>query len=608
MDSTAVQDIKARLNVVDVVGGYLRLTKSGTHWKACCPFHNEKSPSFMVNEERQIWHCFGCGKGGDIFSFVEEIEGIEFREALKLLAEKAGVELPIYRKDSVFAPGGVEEPDRTKEILELSTKFYEKQLWDGVGKKTILPYLRKRGLSDESIRTFRLGYAPEGWRHIFDFLVSRGYRSEEIEKAGLVIRKSPSGDQDTKYQIPNTGFYDRFRDRIMFPIQDIVGRVVGYSARMAPGGDESQAKYINTPETPVYHKSKVLYGLYQAKQAIKEKGYTVLVEGQMDVIACHQVGVRNTVAASGTALTEEQLDILKRYGKEMRLFFDMDGAGQAAAWKSALLSFGKEMEVSVISLPHGKDASDAALEDASMLRSATEKPKSAARYFLEKLVGRNDTRESRGKRVVAEEYAPLLFSMKNPIDRGFWQKELADTIGVEEKTLSGVLQGVSREQRDFSREEAAGREVVSGSDRAFVRRAEVLRDRLFGLMLVSSGAFDGVELPETVDSFLSKDPVFSMIRNAKGSDPMILSTDEETKRRISGLLFEAERLAEEGNDESTAAEQEKDLVIRLVGDLSSELRKEERAEIIRQLEEARRAGDKERERELMARFAGLSQG
>lgn len=594
MDGTAVNDIKARLNVVDVVGGYLKLSKSGTHWKACCPFHNEKSPSFMVNEERQIWHCFGCGKGGDIFSFVEEIEGIEFREALKLLAEKAGVELPKYRKDSVFASGGVEEPDRTKEILELATKFYEKQLWDGMGKRTALPYLRKRGLSDESIRLFRLGYAPEGWRHIFDFLVSRGYREQEIEKTGLSIRKDGG-----------TGYYDRFRDRIMFPIQDIVGRIIGYSARVAPGGDESQAKYINTPETPVYHKSRVLYGLYQAKQAVKERGFSVLVEGQMDVIACHQAGIGNTIAASGTALTAEQLDILKRYGKEIRLFFDMDGAGQAAAWKSAMLAFEKELEAAVISLPHGKDAADAALEDADVLRKAVETPKPAAGYFLEKLVAGNDPRTSSGKRAIAEGYAPLLLSMKNPIDRGFWQRALADAIGVEEKTVSGVVQDASLRMRDFSHDSVEN-QGVSEVRQSFIRRADTLRDRLLGLALLSRESFEKAELPETVGAFLREDPVFSSVCDSGERDPMAFVSDEPTKRRLSELLFSAERLSDGANDELTAAEREERLIAGLIADLSSELRKEERAEIARQLEDARQSGDKDRERALMERFSELS--
>lgn len=595
MDSTAVQDIKARLNIVDVVGGYVRLTKSGAHWKACCPFHNEKSPSFMVNEERQIFHCFGCGKGGDMFSFVEEIEGVDFREALRLLAEKSGVELPKYRKASVFAPGGVEEPDRTKEILELSTKFFETQLQSGEGTKKVLPYLRDRGLSDESIRTFRLGYAPEGWRHLLDFLVGRGYREEELERAGLVIKKDGGG------------YYDRFRDRIMFPIGDIVGRIIGYSARVAPGGDESQAKYINTPETSVYHKSRALYGIYQAKQAMKDKGFSVLVEGNMDVIACHQADIRNTVAVSGTALTTEQLDMLKRYGSEIRLFFDMDGAGQAASWKSSLLALEKELEVSIIALPHGKDAADAAKESPESLREAATHPVPVAQYFLDKLRVANDAKTPAGKRRIAEGFAPLLASMRNRIEHAHWRKELAETLGVEEKVLSDVLQSEILERREII---PKGEQQEPAQNRpAFVARSGVLRDRIVGLLLLDGSLMGKEPMDESVQVFLSDDAFFGIVGGKNGEDEAFpLIEGEAQKRRAALLMFEAEKLFDgnEADGEFDRNERKMTVFQELLRDLAIELRRNERSEIARALEEARKSGDKSRERELMEQFREIS--
>lgn len=595
MDSTAVQDIKARLNIVDVVGGYVRLTKSGAHWKACCPFHNEKSPSFMVNEERQIFHCFGCGKGGDMFSFVEEIEGVDFREALRLLAEKSGVELPKYRKASVFAPGGVEEPDRTKEILELSTKFFETQLQSGEGTKKVLPYLRDRGLSDESIRTFRLGYAPEGWRHLLDFLVGRGYREEELERAGLIIKKDGGG------------YYDRFRDRIMFPIGDIVGRIIGYSARVAPGGDESQAKYINTPETSVYHKSRALYGIYQAKQAMKDKGFSVLVEGNMDVIACHQADIRNTVAVSGTALTTEQLDMLKRYGSEIRLFFDMDGAGQAASWKSSLLALEKELEVSIIALPHGKDAADAAKENPESLRAAATHPVPVAQYFLDKLRAANDAKTPAGKRRIAEGFAPLLASMRNRIEHAHWRKELAETLGVEEKVLSDVLQSEILEKREII---PKGEQQEPAQNRpAFVARSGVLRDRIVGLLLLDGSLMGKEPMDESVQVFLSDDAFFGIVGGKNGEDEAFsLIEGEAQKRRAALLMFEAEKLFDgnEADGEFDRNERKMTVFRELLRDLAIELRRNERSEIARALEEARKSGDKSRERELMEQFREIS--
>lgn len=593
MDSI-VPEIKSKLNIVDVVGSYLRLTKAGAYWKACCPFHNEKTPSFTVNEERQAFHCFGCGKGGDVFSFVEEIEGIEFREALKLLAERAGVEVPAYRKSSVFSKDGVEEPDRTREILELSTKFFEKQLWEGEGAKTALPYLRKRGLSDESIKTFRVGYSLSGWRHLHDFLASRGYRPEELERAGLVIAKDG-----------RTGYYDRFRDRIMFPISDVVGRVIGYSARVAPGGDESQAKYINTPETPVYHKGRVLYGLYQAKQAIKAEGVSVLVEGQMDVIACHQAGIKNAIAASGTALTGEQLDILKRYGREIRLFFDMDGAGQAAAWKSALLSLGKEMSVSVVLLPEGKDAADAALEDPEALRQAVIRSTPAAKYFLNRAVAANDVRIPDGKRSVAEGYAPLLAAMTNRIDRDFWQRELADAIGVEERSLLATLRAAEVAPRESAPEMPKAKSSGERGD-VFLTRSDVLCDRILGLMLLEPAFRKDSRISGRVEEALSSDPLFLLIRSASPDDLFPVSEDEAAKRRLARLLFDAEELlaGERGDDEQ---DKRKEVVFsELLGQLSEEFRKEELQRIVKAIGAARADGDRALEKKLLARFAELS--
>ena len=400
MSDGTIDEIKARLNIVELISSYVKLDKSGAHWKACCPFHQERTPSFMVNEEKNMWHCFGCGKGGDAFAFVMEMEGLEFREALKMLAERAGVALPQYKGETQ----NKETKDRIYDLLELATKFFEKQLWDGTGKKKILAYLKERGLSEESIRTFRLGYAPDGWRYLLEFLVSKGFKVEELESAGLVIKKNHEHQASDIPHPSASSHYDRFRDRIMFPIFDILGRTIGYSARVAPGGDESQAKYINTPETPVYHKSRVLYGLFQAKQAMKQAGTTVIVEGNMDVIAMHQAGLGNTVAVSGTALTPEQLVMMKRYGNEVKLFFDMDGAGQKAARKSAELALEKELTVSVIALASGKDAADMGKDDPERLRTAVAESLPALQYFLQAILTQYDQGTSDGKRKIVDEY------------------------------------------------------------------------------------------------------------------------------------------------------------------------------------------------------------
>jgi DNA primase len=364
-----------------------------------------------------------------------------------------------------------ETKDRIYDVLELATKFYEKQLMEGAGKEKALAYLKGRGLSEESISKFRLGYALDGWRHLYDFLVERGFRAEEIEQAGLILKKEGG-----------SGHYDRFRDRIMFPIFDILGRIIGYSARVAPGGDESQAKYINTPETPIYHKSRALYGLFQAKQAMKQAGATVIVEGNMDVIAMHQAGIGNTVAVSGTALTAEQLVMMKRYGNGVQLFFDMDGAGQQAARKSAEIALEKELLVSVIALPFGKDAADMGKESPEKLREAVAQSVPALQYFLQTTLAKYDRNTPDGKRKIVDEYSGLLLFVKNPIERAHWIKELAREIQMDEKLVIGVVNtaflGQERRERYTPFETKVSKPDPFQAATSFGKRSELLREEL----------------------------------------------------------------------------------------------------------------------------------
>lgn len=601
--NTAVEDVKSRLNVVEVIGSYVKLEKAGLNWKARCPFHNEKSPSFMVSEERQSFHCFGCNKGGDVFTFLMEMESLDFKDALSLLAERAGVDLSVYRKEYAATPNGEKQEEnkpRLTEILELSTKFFEKQLWDGVGKTKILGYLRDRGLSDESIKLFRLGYAPEGWRHLSDFLVSRGYRPEEIEAAGLTIKKDTGRD-----------WYDRFRDRITFPVMDAMGRVIGFSARVAPGGDESQAKYVNTPETNVYRKSKALYGLAQAKQAIKKAGVTVVVEGNMDVIATYQSGIENVVAVSGTALTTDQLDILKRYGNKIKFFFDMDGAGQTAARRSTELALGKEITTSIVAITSGKDAADAARENPEILRSAVAHDMPALEYFLEQAILRHDVEAPEGKRAIAEFYLPILAHAENAIERTHFLSRLAFRIGMDEKALAPALEKEIHEQRK-NITAAVGKNITGAVNTSFGSRSDILRENIIGLALIDAGARGAFAClsHEKVVEFLTKHPLSPYIlRGAKeGMDPLVSISDMELKTLGTKLSFQAEEslsaILTGTPEERSAAAQE--LLGQYAGSLEGEIRKERLTSISRALESARKAGDKSLQKTLMEEFTELS--
>jgi DNA primase len=618
MSDGTIDEIKARLNIVDVVGGYVKLDKAGAHWKACCPFHQERTPSFMVNEERNLWHCFGCGKGGDVFAFVMEMEGLEFREALKMLADRAGVELPKYKGNN--AEENRETKDRIYVLLELATKFYEKQLWEGQGKEKVFSYLKERGLSEESIKKFRLGYAPEGWRHLLEFLTTKGFSVQEIESSGLIIKKTSEYSSSLppkagKYPT-SSSHYDRFRDRIMFPIFDILGRVVGYSARVAPGGDESQAKYINTPETSIYHKSRVLYGLFQAKIAMKKTAETIIVEGNMDVIAMHQAGIGNTVAVSGTALTSEQLAIMKRYGNKVCLFFDMDGAGQKAARKSAEMALEKEFSVSVVALISGKDAADMGKENSEKLKSAVTQSVPALKYFLNESLAKYDRQTAEGKRGIVAEYTNLLLFVKNPIERAHWIKELAREIQMDEKLVAGVANTAfaERERRErYSASELDGQNPAPMLKPVpFGRRSEMLREEIVGLMYADQAVrkilLDILADGDETRAFLEKHPLFFFLVQAGDDDPLSLIEDPALKSEATRLVF---KTLEAPDFIGVTEEERKDIMLKIAKEylenLKTEITKREKLLALeRAIKEAREKQDKELEKSLTAQFAKIS--
>lgn len=572
---TDLEEIKNRLNIVDIIGEYLRLEKAGGNWRGLCPFHNEKTPSFMVSEEKQIWHCFGCQKGGDVFSFVMEMEGLEFREALRILAEKAGVELV---KEN---PAVTERKSRTIDILELATKFYAFQLWEGPGKDRILSYLHDRGLSDEKIKEFRLGYAPKGWRNIFDFLMKRGYRLDEIVDSGLAIRKDGS-----------QGAYDRFRGRIMFPIADYSGRVVGYSARVAPGEDESQAKYINSPETGVYHKSRILYGIDKAKGEIKRRDFVLLVEGNMDAIAASQAGFPNVVAVSGTALTSEQVDILKRYTRNFRMFFDMDSAGEAATRKSIRLCLSKDVAVKVVEIPSGKDAADIAKSDPKALRRAVEESKDAVECLFERSFRKHDGGTAQGKRLIADDLLEIIEGFDNPIERSHWTKKLSEGLEIDERALTEMLRKANLKSRNPLPEPS-----IKDASELERDKMEILIGEAIGLMAVSKEAWEKGTASEDLRLASKRDHLLALMLS-QGAEARFDTEDfkgrigREDSLRLEKLYFE-KRFQQGLNgaiEETVIADpsRELDFVSKEIG---RELRREKVEDIVRDLRLAEKRGD-----------------
>lgn len=419
--SSVIEEIKSRLNIVDVAKSYLTLEQAGSNFKARCPFHNERTPSFFISPGRQTYHCFGCNRGGDLISFVEEIEGLDFSGALKILAERAGVELKRER------PEAREDRDKREALhrtLDLASKFYEAVLPKF---SEALAYLKQRGLTDETIKKFRIGFAPDEWRALGDFLAKKGVSEEMMEKAGLIVQ-SPKG------------FYDRFRGRVMFPIADSSGRIIAFSGRILKEGEgktlgaSASAKYVNSPETEVFHKSRSLFGFHQAKEAMRHEDSCILVEGQMDLILSHQAGAMNTVASSGTALTAEHLSLIKRFTKNLVLAFDADDAGIAAAYRAIGLALSQDISVRIAKLPRGTDPADLALEDPKEWQSAIREAQPVIDFYLELLPTLyTDTTTLRAK--VSEIIVPFIALLKSSIDQGHYVGQVAKLLRVKEELV-----------------------------------------------------------------------------------------------------------------------------------------------------------------------------
>lgn len=557
--STHVQDIKERLGIVDVVGSYIKLDKSGVNFKARCPFHNEKTPSFYVSPERGSFYCFGCGEKGDIFTFVEKFEGLDFTGALKVLADRAGVSLD---RGNI---GRDNHKEILYEILEVATVFFEETL----KKDTVArDYILGRGLTEKTLETFRIGYAPADWRQLRSYLKGKGYRDADVEAVGLIKKTDkPGGDP----------YYDVFRGRIIFPICDTSGRVVAYSGRIVISDDKSP-KYLNSPETALYSKSKTLYGLDKAKTDIRKRDHVLLVEGQMDCVMLHQAGFTNTVAASGTAFTEDDgpssgLGLILRLTENIVIAFDADSAGQKAAKRivpaiSLMTAISLGMNIKIIDIKGGKDPADIVKEDPKNWVKAMESKKHFIDFLVDSFVDKESS-PTEARKLINQDIFP--FVRRIPADTQRFQaiKTVGNKLAISEDALWKDLQAYVKAHPE---KQVIHAQTGAPSVRK-LERLESIEKKILGIIFskkyfAGDGAkkkklyeIAGVEKAKTFDSLtdldiaeltLEAEVTFGDIPPDKEYDLLLLHLEEEyAKKKLEKMMAELHRMEKGKGDIGT---------------------------------------------------------
>ncbi len=584
--ASEIEEIKSRLDIVDVLSGYIKLEKAGINYRACCPFHKEKTPSFFVSPSRQLWHCFGgCNEGGDIFKFVMKIENIEFKEALKILAHKAGVELKHVDIEQ-------EKKHRTEKeicahICELSAKFFELCLDKTDAGKKSHDYLTGRGLEEETIKEWRLGYALNSWSKLSELLIGKGFNREDIVKAGMAIEKE------------GNKFFDRFRSRIMFPICDMGGRVVGFTGRIF-GKEDDMAKYLNTPNTVLYDKSRIIFGLDKAKNTIREEGFCILVEGNMDCIMSHQAGLKNCVAVSGTALTGYHLSILKRYTNRLVLSFDMDMAGNSATKKAISQARAMEFDISVVPSFGEKDPADIILhEGKERWREIVASSKPINEFYFDSAMKDRNPRDVKDKMLIAQDFLPVVKQMVSNIDRAFWVSKLSDALDISERDILKEMESIKVEKEIVQEDQSKSFPSLRRKS-----REELVDEEIAILLLLSPEKIDLIG-ESLLCSFTSPiKNLLSHMREEKGikTEDLVntFKSDDAHFNHINCLLMKSEMRKEKEIDF------EKEIGICLKEKRAISLKNEQK-KISKEIKELEKEGDFEKINILLEQFNKLSQ-
>lgn len=584
-----VQEIKDRLNILEVIQDYVQLKKAGTNYKGICPFHSEKTPSFVVTPSKQMWYCFGCNLGGDVFEFMKLIENLEFAEALKILADRAGVELKKPTPQQIELG---EKKNILYEINKAAADYFAKVLWESPQAKEALEYLKKRGLTEQTIKNWHLGWAPDDFHYLENFL-AKSFKKEEISLAGLIVKKD------------NGSYFDRFRGRIMFPILNLHGQTVGFTGRLLQE-KENTGKYINSPETPIYNKSQIIYGLYQAKNAIRKENRAVLVEGNMDVISCHQAGTNMAVASSGTAFTEDQFRILARFTENLIFAFDADKAGLAAARRALEIALNLGLNVKIVDLAGAKDPDDLIKKGIGLWQKKLNSATNFVEYFFDKTFAQIDHSTVEGKREIVKELAPLIYRISEPVTRAHFIRKLSSSINVAETAIWDIINKIAasmklgraspiKDGRDTPKSSRPKESLIRRKD-----RVELLQEQLLGLSLINNTNQYLAEFKVT-DFKPDYQAIFDLLsKNKYLGLETLKKQNPKLAQRLEYLRFSSQtEVSEQGLDDK---EQLKTVGI----ELKKLILKEKMEQIAAQLAEAEKQKNKQMIEQLSKEFTNIS--
>jgi len=545
---STLEQVRAASDIVDIVGSYLPLKHAGANFVALCPFHKEKTPSFNVNPHRQIFHCFGCHKGGDVFAFVQEYEGISFPEAVRRLAERARIPLEMSNDPAQRERRYLKET--LLQIHEAITQRWQAALDNDAAGQVARDYLKQRGVPDEAVKLFRLGYAPDAWDDTVNWAKTKDYELPIVEQAGLILRKEGTDH-----------FYDRFRGRLIFPICDEQGRVIGFSGRVLTGDDKT-AKYVNSPETPIFTKGKVFFGLDKSRRALLDAGFAIVCEGQLDLIACYMAGVHNIVAPQGTALTAEHARILKRYVDEVVLCFDSDVAGRNAAIRSLddLLASGLAIRVATVPAPHDPD-SFVKESGGDPFRKLIERAEGFFDFYLQHLCATNDASQDKGRVAVVRGMADALHKTGNAVLLDTYAQKSAQRLGVAVESVRTEF----KKARASKKPETSSAELQEGATENPAARPSTPEFWLLKLLLLDDELLDWAAAH--LDLSWIRDPVVRQITTTRltrlpdGRRPQVTDLlSELTSPHARSLLTEA---VSEQRDIPNRAEQLADIARRL---------------------------------------------